>query len=50
MPNKKMLVQSFTIRLDNSNSIPMVMARTETGMIEMNIYDDNSLEFTITLK
>jgi hypothetical protein len=45
----KMLVESFTVSLDNANSIPMVMGRTETGTIEMNLYDDNSLMFTLTV-
>tara|TARA_B110000908_G_C10151696_1_gene401647 strand:- start:134 stop:847 length:714 start_codon:yes stop_codon:yes gene_type:complete len=35
--------------LDNANSIPMVSGRSETGTIDMQLYDDNSLEFTITI-
>lgn len=46
---KKTLLQSFDISLDNANSIPMVVGRNETGNIQMSLYDDNSLEFTITI-
>lgn len=45
----KVQVQTFDIMLDNANSIPMVMDRDETGDIQMNLYDDNTLEFTITI-
>ena len=45
----KTLVQSFDILLDNANSIPMVTGRNETGNIQMSLFDDNSLEFTITV-
>jgi CHRD domain len=45
----KTLVQSFNIALNTSNAIPMVSDRSETGIIAMSLFDDNSLEFTITV-
>lgn len=45
----KILLQSFDIELNTSNSIPTVTGRNETGNITMNLFDDNSLEFTITI-
>lgn len=45
----KILLQSFDIELNTSNSIPTVTGRSETGNITMNLFDDNSLEFTITI-
>ena len=48
-PPAKVSVQTFDIDLDNAYSIPMVEGRDETGNIKMNLFDDNSLEFTITI-
>ena len=48
-PQTKTLVESFDIPLDNANSIPAVIDRNETGDIQMSLYDDNSLEFIITI-
>ncbi|WP_366184402.1 CHRD domain-containing protein [Flavobacterium ovatum] len=48
-PPAKTLTQSFNIALNNANSIPMVTGRSETGTILMSLFDDNSLEFTITI-
>lgn len=45
----KILLQSFDIELNTSNSIPTVNGRSETGNITMGLFDDNSLEFTITV-
>ncbi|WP_339924541.1 CHRD domain-containing protein [uncultured Cyclobacterium sp.] len=45
----KVSVQTFDVELDNAYEIPMVMGRNETGDIQMNLFDDNSLEFTITV-
>ncbi len=45
----KTLVKSFDIALDNSNSIPMVTDRNETGNVLLSLYDDNTLDFTITI-
>ncbi|MBI0397467.1 CHRD domain-containing protein [Cyclobacterium marinum] len=45
----KVELQSFDIMLDNAYSIPMVTGRSETGNIQMRLYDDNSLTFTITI-
>ncbi len=45
----KTVVQSFDIMLNNANSIPMVTDRNETGNIEMSLYNDNTLEFTINI-
>lgn len=47
--DSKTLVESFDVELDNAHSIPMVIGRTETGTVKMDLYDDNSLEFTITI-
>ena len=46
----KTLLEAFDIALNTSNSIPAVTGRNETGNITMDLYDDNSLEFTITIK
>lgn len=48
-PPAKVSVQTFDIDLDNAYSIPMIEGRDETGNIKMNLFDDNSLEFTITI-
>jgi len=45
----KTLLQAFDIALNPSNSIPTVTGRNEAGNITMNLFDDNSLEFTITI-
>ena len=45
----KTLIQAFDVALNTSNSIPAVTGRNETGNITMDLYDDNSLEFTITI-
>jgi hypothetical protein len=45
----KTLLQAFDVALNTSNSIPAVTGRNETGNITMNLFDDNSLEFTITI-
>lgn len=45
----KTVVESFDIKLSSSNSIPNIMDRNETGNIQMYLYSDNSLEFTITI-
>ena len=45
----KILLQAFDIELNTSNSIPTVNGRSETGNITMGLFDDNSLEFTITV-
>ncbi|EPR68283.1 CHRD domain-containing protein [Cyclobacterium qasimii] len=45
----KVSVQIFDIDLDNAYEIPMVMGRDETGNIKMNLFDDNTLEFTIII-
>jgi len=45
----KALLEAFDIALNTSNSIPAVPGRNETGNITMDLYDDNSLEFTITI-
>lgn len=45
----KVELQSFDIMLDNAYSIPIVTGRSETGNIQMRLYDDNSLTFTITI-
>ena len=42
-------IQAFDIDLSSSNSIPTVSGRNETGNTTMNLFDDNSLEFTITI-
>ncbi len=45
----KTLIQAFDVALNTSNSIPTVPGRNETGNITMDLFDDNSLEFTITI-
>lgn len=45
----KTIVKSFNVALNTSNSIPVVNSRNETGSIQMNLYSDNSLEFTISV-
>ena len=45
----KTLIQAFDVALNTSNSIPAVPDRNETGNITMDLFDDNSLEFTITI-
>ena len=45
----KTLIQAFDVALNTSNSIPAVTGRNETGNITMDLFDDNSLEFTITI-
>ena len=45
----KILLEAFDIELNTSNSIPTVTGRSETGNITMVLFDDNSLEFTITV-
>jgi len=45
----KTLIQAFDVALNTSNSIPAVPGRNETGNITMDLFDDNSLEFTITI-
>lgn len=48
-PPAKVELLSFDIMLDNAYSIPMVTGRSETGNIQMSLYDDKSLGFTITI-
>lgn len=48
-PPAKVELMSFDIMLDNAYSIPMVTGRSETGNIQMSLYDDKSLTFTITI-
>ncbi|MDO6439098.1 CHRD domain-containing protein [Cyclobacterium sp. 1_MG-2023] len=48
-PPAKVELLSFDIMLDNAYSIPMVTGRSETGNIQMSLYDDKSLSFTITI-
>jgi hypothetical protein len=48
-PPAKVEIASFDIMLDNAYSIPMVTGRSETGNIQMSLYDDKSLTFTITI-
>jgi|SRR5690625_4931382 len=43
------LVKSYRVMLSSANSIPMVEGRDETGIIDMYLYRDNSLEFNITI-
>jgi len=45
----KISLQTFDIALNSSNSIPTVTGRSEAGNITMNLFDDNTLEFTITI-
>lgn len=44
----KKLVQSFNVALNTSNALPSVTGRDDSGNISMELYDDNSLDFTIT--
>lgn len=43
------VVQSFEVELDSDNAIPAVTNREETGVIQMSLYDDDFLEYTITI-
>ncbi len=45
----KTLLQTFDVALNTENAIPMVAERDESGDISMKLYDDNSLDFTITI-
>ncbi len=42
-------LETFEVALNSSNAIPAVTDRSETGNITMTLFDDNSLEFTITV-
>jgi len=43
------IVQSFDVPLSYRNSIPAVEGRSETGNIIMDLYDDNTLAYTINV-
>jgi len=45
----KTLLQVADVPLNSSNSIPAVTGRNETGIATMNLFDDNSLDFIITI-
>ena len=45
----KTLIQTFDVALKTSNAIPTVAGRDESGNIKMDLFSDNSLEFTITV-
>ena len=47
-PDKE-VVHSFDIALNTANAIPMVSGRDEAGNITMKVYDDNTMDFTITI-
>jgi len=45
----EILVESFEIALSTQNSIPGIDNRNETGNATLELYEDNSLQFTITV-
>lgn len=45
----KVLLQTFNVSANTKLSIPAVYERSETGNLTMELYDDNSLEYSITI-
>lgn len=45
----KISVEKFTVALNTSNAVPMVSDRSETGTAVLELFDDNSLDFSITV-
>ncbi|MEH0158556.1 CHRD domain-containing protein [Limibacter armeniacum] len=43
------IVQEWTVELSPSDEVPAITGRDETGTAELTLYDDNTLEYTITV-